>query len=109
MLVILTTTPDLGEAERIAQLLVTERLAACVQVLPSMTSFYAWEGAMQREREHLLLIKTLEERFEAVRDFIIEHHTYEVPEIVAIAAEKVSDSYLKWITDYVGPTGEETS
>ena len=101
MLVILTTTANAAEAESLAEKLVREKLAACVQVLPPVTSVYFWEGAVQRESEYLLLIKTLDEKFGAVRDFILANHSYEVPEIVALDAEKPSDSYLKWMTDYL--------
>ena len=99
MLVVLTTTPNHDEAERLAHSIVEFRLAACVQILPQMTSVYFWEGKIQRESEHLLLIKTLEEKFEELSAFIQENHSYEVPEIVAIGAEKVSGDYLKWIRD----------
>lgn len=101
MLVVLTTAPNIEESESLAQKIVEARLAACVQVLPPMTSVYFWENAVQRESEHLLLIKTLPERFDELKDFIQTNHSYEVPEIVALNAEKVSDSYLNWIKDYV--------
>src|SRR5688500_14332049 len=101
MLVVLTTTPNSDEAERLARSIVESRLAACVQVLPKMTSIYFWEGKVQTEPEHLLLIKTLEEKFDDLSAFIRKNHSYEVPEIVAIAAEKVSEDYLGWLQDYV--------
>lgn len=97
MLVILTTTPNQEEADRLAHAIVQTKLAACVQILPPMTSVYFWESKVQTEPEHLLLIKTLEEKFDELSAFIKEHHSYEVPEIVAIEAEKVSESYLNWI------------
>lgn len=102
MLVVLTTTPNLEEAENLARKIVEAKLAACVQVLPEMKSFYFWEGEIQSETEHLLLIKTLDERFEELKEFIQIKHSYDVPEIVALAAEKVSESYLGWIKDYSG-------
>lgn len=102
MLVVLTTTPNSEEADRLARLIVEEKLAACVQILPSMTSVYFWEGKVQSESEHLLLIKTLEERFLMLQAFIEKHHSYEVPEIVAIKAERVSDEYLNWVRDVTG-------
>lgn len=101
MLIVLTTTPNSEEAERLARLIVEEKLAACAQILPTMTSVYFWEGKVHRESEHLLLIKTLDDKFDALSDFIRQHHSYEVPEIVAIDAEKVSDDYLKWMADYL--------
>ncbi len=101
MLVVLTTTPNLTEAESLAEKIVAEKLAACVQVLPEMRSFYFWEGEIQKEREHLLLIKTLPEKFDELEKFILANHSYDVPEIVALPGEKVSESYLGWIKDYL--------
>lgn len=99
MLVVLTTTPNIQEAESLAERIVESKLAACVQVLPEMRSFYFWEGAVQKEPEHLLLIKTLPEKFDALKSFILENHSYDVPEIVALEAERVSESYLAWLQD----------
>ncbi|MEQ1764695.1 MAG: divalent-cation tolerance protein CutA [Pyrinomonadaceae bacterium] len=101
MLIVLTTTSTTVEAESLANGLVESRLVACVQILPKMTSVYAWEGKIERESEHLLLIKTLPEKYEAVEKYILDHHSYDIPEIVAIDAEKVSAGYLKWLTDYL--------
>jgi len=101
MLVVLTTTPNAEEAETLARKIVEARLAACVQVLPPMKSFYFWENEIQIDAEHLLLIKTLPEKFDALKDFIQANHSYSVPEIVALAAEKVSENYLSWIKDYL--------
>ena len=101
MLIILTTTSNTEEAESLANGLVESRLAACVQISAKMTSVYAWEGKIERESEHLLLIKTLPEKYEAVEKFILDHHSYDTPEIVAIDAERVSPGYLKWLTDYL--------
>ena len=101
MLVVLTTTPNPEEAERFARSIVELKLAGCVQILPQMTSVYFWEGKVQTEPEHLLLIKTLEEKFDDLAAFIKEKHSYDVPEIVAIDTERVSDDYLNWMTDYL--------
>jgi periplasmic divalent cation tolerance protein len=97
MLIVLTTTPTAEEAESLAEKLVAERLAACVQILPQMTSIYVWNSAVQREPEHLLLIKTFSEKWDEVRDFITANHSYTVPEIVAVEAESVSGPYLEWM------------
>jgi periplasmic divalent cation tolerance protein len=101
MLVVLTTTPNIEEAENLAQKIVAAKLAACVQILPQMKSFYFWEGAIQQDTEHLLLIKTLEEKFPELEKFIKENHSYDVPEIVALSAEKVEENYLDWMRNYV--------
>lgn len=101
MLVVLTTTPTEEEAEQLARQIVDQKLAACVQVLPNIKSFYFWEGRIQKDGESLLLIKTLDDRYSDLEKFILEHHSYDVPEIVALNSEHVSGSYLKWLTEFV--------
>ncbi len=101
MLVVLTTAPNIEEAETLAKKIINEKLAACVQVLPPMKSFYFWEDAIQYESEHLVLIKTLAEKFTQLENFIRANHSYKVPEIVALEAKKVSESYLNWVKDYL--------
>ncbi len=102
MLVIFTTTPDIWEAESLAEKIVSEKLAACVQILPQKTSYYFWEGEVQKEGEHLLLIKTVRDNYDALEKFILENHSYEVPEIVAVDAERISASYYAWMKEYLG-------
>jgi len=97
VIVVMTTLPDFKYAETLAGNLVREDLAACVQLLPQMTSVYEWEGAIQQDTEVLLLIKTISSKFPAVEKTIKENHPYTVPEVVAIPASDVSDDYLKWM------------
>ena len=78
---------------------VEAKLAACVQVLPQMHSFFFWKGKVQNDSEHLLLIKTLPEKNNDLENFIQTNHSYEVPEIIAFNAEKVSPSYLNWVAE----------
>ena len=99
MLIVLTTTPTTEEAEALAEKIVAARVAACVQILPQMTSVYVWEGKLQKEGEHLLLIKTLPEKFDELSDFITANHSYNVPEIVAIDSARVSEPYLEWMKE----------
>lgn len=99
MLIVFTTVPNLDEAESLAQKIVEAKLAACVQILPQMRSIFFWEGSIQKEQEHLLLIKTLDDKYESLEMFIHANHSYDVPEIVAIKAEKVSESYLAWMKE----------
>jgi periplasmic divalent cation tolerance protein len=101
MLVVFTTTPDIWEAESLAEKIVNEKLAACVQILPQMTSYYFWEGKVQKEGEHLLLIKTLRKKYDELENFILANHSYDVPEIVALDAERISDSYFAWMKEYI--------
>ena len=97
MLVVLTTVPNMNDGETLAESIVTAKLAACVQILPPMTSVYVWEGKVQREAEHLLLIKTLPEKWDELVAFITENHSYDVPEIAAINAENVTEPYRAWL------------
>ncbi|HQU83745.1 MAG TPA: divalent-cation tolerance protein CutA [Pyrinomonadaceae bacterium] len=101
MLIVFTTAPNNEEAETIAEKIVEAKLAACVQVLPPMKSFYFWENAVQKDSEQLLLIKTLEEKYDALESFIKTHHCYETPEIVAVTSDKVSGDYLDWMKNYL--------
>jgi periplasmic divalent cation tolerance protein len=101
MLVVLTTAPSKTEAEGLAEKIVEAKLAACVQVLPEMRSVYFWDGAVRKEPEHLMLIKTLPEKYPDLERFILENHSYDVPEIVALKASDISDSYLAWLASYI--------
>lgn len=101
MLIVLTTVSSSEEAESLAQKIVEIKLAACVQLLPPIKSVYFWEGKVQQDSEFLLFIKTLPEKYDDLEKFISENHSYDVPEIVALPAEKVSESYLSWIGDYL--------
>jgi periplasmic divalent cation tolerance protein len=101
MLIVLTTTPNVEEAETLAEKIVAEKLAGCAQILPVRKSFYFWEGEVRKEPEHLLLIKTLPEKYEELANFIRSNHSYIEPEIVALSAEKVSESYLGWMESYL--------
>lgn len=97
MLIVLTTAPNIKESEMLAQKIIKAKLAACVQISPQIISFYFWKGAMQKDSEHQLFIKTLPEKFEELKTFIQTHHSYETPEIIALPAEKVSEDYLNWV------------
>jgi periplasmic divalent cation tolerance protein len=99
--VMLTTTPTRDEAARIARLLIDEKLAACVQLLP-IESFYVWEGATQNETETLLLIKTRSALFEPAIARIKQAHSYSVPEIVAMPFSAGLPAYLDWIGTVTG-------
>ena len=96
--VVLVTTPDTETAESIARVLVEERLAACVNVLPACSSVYRWEGKIQRDEEALMLIKSRRDRFRTVETRILELHGYDVPEIVALDITAASDGYLDFLT-----------
>jgi periplasmic divalent cation tolerance protein len=101
MLIVLTTAPNIEEAENLARKIVEAKFAACVQVLPGMKSFYFWEGKVRQEPECLLLIKTIEEKYAELQQFIIANHSYDTPEIVALSSTRVSEGYKGWLTEYL--------
>jgi periplasmic divalent cation tolerance protein len=102
MLIVFTTAQSRDAGEVLARKIIEARLAACVQVLPQMTSVYFWEGKVHSELEHLLLIKTLNEHYEPLREFIIANHSYDVPEIIAVESDKISHRYLDWMKEILG-------
>ena len=99
LIVVLCTVPDEATAERLAKGLVEERLAACVNAIPGVKSFYRWQGKVETDTETQLLIKTRSERFDELAAWISANHPYEVPELVAIPADRVSDAYLAWAVE----------
>jgi periplasmic divalent cation tolerance protein len=94
---VLVTAPNTECAELVASTLVEERLAACVNVVPGVHSFYRWEGVLQRDPELLLVIKTRAERVPALATRIGELHPYDVPEVLELPATGGSDAYLDWV------------
>jgi periplasmic divalent cation tolerance protein len=99
--IVLTTAGSAGEAERIASALVEAQLAACVNIVSSMTSVYRWKGSVHKEQEWLLLIKTTASAFENVSKKIRELHSYDLPECIEIPIEAGGAEYLDWITKNV--------
>ena len=93
------TVPNDFSANLIATSLVDEQLAACVNIIDSVTSVYRWEGQVQTDKELLLIIKTQKSKFDALKEKILSLHEYSVPEIVAAPVELGHDEYLKWIAD----------
>jgi periplasmic divalent cation tolerance protein len=100
--VVLTTLGAGADAESLARTLVAERLAACVNVLPVMTSVYRWRGAVEQEREQQLLIKTSLDRVEALQARLRTLHPYELPEFVVLPATAF-EGYAAWVRDAVTP------
>jgi periplasmic divalent cation tolerance protein len=94
--------PDARVAQAIADALVAERLAACVQVLDGMTSTYAWQGRVHRDAEVLLLAKTTAGRFDALAVRVDELHPYETPEILGLDVAHALERYAAWVRDQVG-------
>jgi periplasmic divalent cation tolerance protein len=93
----LTTTGTLEEGRRLARLLVERRLAACVNVIPNLTSVYRWQGAIEEASEVLLLIKTAKEMLGALEASLRELHSYDVPEFLVLDVDSGSQPYLDWL------------
>lgn len=103
--IVLTTLGGDADAAALARTLVEERLAACVNILPPMTSIYRWQGAVEQEREQQLVIKTAVHRIAALEARLRELHPYAVPEFLVIRADGGSDAYLTWlVAETGGPT-----
>ncbi len=96
-IVILTTCAEAVDAERMARALVDGRLAACVNVVPNVRSFYHWKGATQSGEEFLLIIKTSLDLFGALRAEMEKLHPYEVPELLALPVVAGAENYLSWL------------
>jgi len=98
VLVVLVTCPP-DKAQAIAGALVEERVAACVNVVPSLLSVYRWKGAVHNDAEALLIVKTTKDRFEALKQAVLKHHPYELPEVIAVPVERGHTPYLEWVIE----------
>jgi len=98
---VLTTCPNIDIAKTIAQHLVKEKLAACVNILPNITSIYHWQDELQCDEEAQLLIKTNSENFALLNDRINELHPFDVVEVIALNIQQGDKHYLNWICEYL--------
>ena len=96
-ILVLVTVGFLENGEKIARTLVAEQLAACVNIVPGIRSFYRWEGKVTDDTELLLLIKTKAALFDALKERVLALHSYDLPEVVALSIEKGHEPYLDWI------------
>jgi periplasmic divalent cation tolerance protein len=96
-LLVLTNVPERAAAERLADMLVEQRLAACVNILAPCRSVYRWKGAVQHDEEHPMLMKTTLERYPALEQALRAAHPYELPEIIAVPVERGLPAYLEWV------------
>ena len=97
-IVVLMTAPTADEATRIAEKLVERKLAACVQILPAMTSIYVWKGDVQHESEILMIAKSTQGKFADLEAAVRAIHSYETPEIIALPIVAGSPAYLSWLS-----------
>lgn len=93
----LITTSNRREAGRIAEAVVKKKLAACANLVPSVTSIFRWKGQVQKSRETLLIVKTRAGQYPALERFVRSMHSYEVPEIIALPVKNGLRPYLEWV------------
>ena len=93
----ITTCPDKESAESLAYILVENGLAACVNIIPGVTSVYEWQGEINKGQECILLIKTRADIYEDLESTIRSEHPYELPEIIAVPIEQGLSTYLSWL------------
>lgn len=98
-LLVLTNVPDRPAAERLADALIEKRVAACVNILAPCRSVFRWQGTVQHDEEHPVLIKTTREAYAALEAEIRAHHPYELPEIIALPVERGLPAYLDWLAE----------
>src|SRR5437016_2230593 len=101
-IVVLSTSSSIEEAEKIARVLLEERLAACVNVLPGLRSFYRWKGAVEDSSEYLLLIKSSRRQFDKLKMALEKLHSYEVPEVIALRIVGGWRDYVVWLGGETG-------
>jgi periplasmic divalent cation tolerance protein len=94
--VVMVTLPH-DESRKMARLIVENRLAACVNIVPKIDSYFWWDNVVQTEEEALLIIKTTSGKFAQLRDFVTEHHPYDLPEIIALPLVDGFSDYVAWV------------
>ena len=100
-MVFFVTTPNFEVAEKLAKEIIEKKIAACVNIVPNITSVYRWKSNIEIDRECLMIIKTGSNRSTILKDFIKNHHPYENPECISFAVESGLPPYLQWIIESV--------
>ncbi|MDH5190025.1 MAG: divalent-cation tolerance protein CutA [Gammaproteobacteria bacterium] len=96
--IVLNTCPDMGVAKNLATLLVKNRMAACINIIPGLTSIYEWKGKLETGTECLLVIKSVKNSYPELEKMIRENHPYELPEIISVSVSGGLNEYLGWIS-----------
>jgi periplasmic divalent cation tolerance protein len=99
VILVLTNLPDQESAEKLAQILIQEKMAACVNMLAPCTSFYEWQGQLEKSQEIPLLINSTHKKYSLLENCILRHHPYELPEIISVPIDKGLPSYLNWVQE----------
>ena len=98
-LIILSTAPSQEMAEQLANGLVSSKLVACVNILPSLTSIYEWQGKVEKSSECLLICKSMKSSVDQAFKYLNDHHPYDCPELIALPVESISASYGRWLSE----------
>lgn len=104
---VFVTVPNMEVAKKIASGLVSHKLAACVNIIPHVTSVYEWEGKINEDSELILMIKSQESLFSELEKFVKENHPYSVPEVIGLPIQQGSQSYLDWIAQVTAKKSSE--
>ncbi len=96
-ILVLTTFPDIDTAQRMCEQMVQAKLAACVNIAPAGQSIYMWKGKLCRETEHIAVIKTTDDHYPKLENYLQEQHPYELPEIISTPITRGSQDYLDWL------------
>ena len=105
-IIVFMTAGSVDEANRLADMLLDKRLAACVQIMREMNSVFRWQGKVETQREVLLIAKTLSSKFAEIEREVVKLHSYETPEIVAVPLSAGSGPYLEWLSTSVSERGQ---
>ena len=105
-ILVFCSVPDMETGRKLADLLLNEKAAACVSIMPGVESHYNWQGKRERSTELLLLIKATAEQYKRIEGLIVSGHPYECPEIVAVPVTEGSPSYLAWLGVAAGKCGK---
>jgi periplasmic divalent cation tolerance protein len=97
--IVLTTVGADFDARSLARALIDQRLAACVNIVPSVTSVYRWQGRIEEEGEQLLVIKTVDDNVHDLREALFARHPYEVPELMVLPVTATSEAYGAWLLE----------
>jgi len=101
--VVLITTASEEEAQKIGRILVEDGLVACANIIPAVRSIFRWEGQVTEEQEVLLVLKSVSEAFDSLEATVKAHHSYSVPEIIALPIQTGSEPYLEWVRETTRP------
>ncbi|TRW48523.1 divalent-cation tolerance protein CutA [Aliidiomarina halalkaliphila] len=103
-LMVFCTVPDIETARDLASRLVKEKLVACVNIQPGIESVYEWQGNIEQSNEVMLILKTTDERYQALEQQLQEWHPYDTPEILAVPVAKGLSDYIQWVAEVTART-----